>query len=416
MASKSNVLLVISKFPPEYSGPGVRIPRLYEWLNSEDKKYDVTVLCNGIEQVKSKQYIHNQIPVRRICAHWVHTLFSGLHFIPQKWKHSFIYQSEFLQTLFTLFVAKPYRNIELFHIAGHSGGTAAALLYAKIKNIPVLMELVTANAPYRQKFLLFFKTPEIDNFMVVALTKDMERKCLSAGLNQEKIWMRPNPVDEEKFFKVSEDQKVEIRKKISGFSEKQIVLANVAKMMPQKNQILIVETLKYLPSNYVALIAGPMIKDGPLKERDQKYISGIYKTIEENKLEDRVHLVTDFVSADEYMKSADIYLMPAWNEGFGTPMMEAMACGLPVIANKSEPAFCEWIEDDKNGYLCDINEPQQWAKAIDKISHFVEEQRLNVSREIHKKAGQQPIYNHYKMLIEAMIKDDKKHGSETKNR
>jgi len=66
--SDKNFLLVISKFPPEYSGPGVRIPRLYKWLENQGHKINLQILCNGIEYTKSQNYIHKGNKVRRVTA------------------------------------------------------------------------------------------------------------------------------------------------------------------------------------------------------------------------------------------------------------------------------------------------------------------------------------------------------------
>ncbi len=400
MTNSKNILLVMSKFPPEYSGPGVRIPRLYKWL----KGYHLEVICNGVEHTHSKKYEHDGVPVQRIIAGWVHKIRG----VPHRYKQALIYQCEFLQTLWAL---SRRQNIDLLHIAGHSGGTAAALVWAKIRNIPVLLELVTANAPHQQKIFFFFRTPRLTRLMVIALTQDMEKKCLNTGLDPSKIWRRPNPIDEHKFCIPSSEEKKKSRAQCSHFSNDQIILVNVAKIMPQKNQILMIEILNHLPPSFVALIAGPLIADGPLWERDRDYIHKLKVLITNYEVEDRVHLVTDFVLAEDYMKAGDLYLMPAWNEGFGTPMMEAMSCGLPVIANQDEPAFCEWIEDAKNGFLCDIKEPKQWAHAIEKTMLLSETQRLEISKNIHKNAGQDMIYTHYKSLINKLITNHQMHDS-----
>ena len=88
------------------------------------------------------------------------------------------------------------------------------------------------------------------------------------------------------------------------------------------------------------------------------------------------------------MKAGDLYRMPAWNEGFGTPMLEVLGCGLPVIANKAEPAFREWIKPPENGALCDIKRPQEWAKAIENIALLPDTRRHDIAAHTHKNARQ----------------------------
>ena len=397
------ILLVISKFPPEYSGPGVRIPRLYESFRKNKELYNVAVLCNGIEQTKSETYTYNGLSVRRIGSRWTGKILSCISWLPERYKQGAIYQIEFIKTVSTFVVNQSYRDIDLFHVAGHSGSTAAALLLAYIKNKPVLLELVTANAPYRQNFLYTIKTPKLKRQKVITLTRDMKEKCLKMGLPAGQIWCRPNPIDETKFSKPSEKQKNILRTQLSPFQKDQIILTSVAKIMPQKNQFLILKTLVHLPEKFVALIAGPMIDEGPLYERDRAYFEDMKSFVTQNNLERRVHMVNDFVDARDYMQASDIYMMPAWNEGLGTPMIEALGCGLPVIANKDEPAFKEWIKNGENGALCDIGYPEEWAKAIEKTALFSQSQRRSISEHAHKNAGQSIIYVQYKDIIQKLL-------------
>ena len=46
-----------------------------------------------------------------------------------------------------------------------------------------------------------------------------------------------------------------------------------------------------------------------------------------------------------------IFCMPSSYEGFGVPMLEAMACGTPVVATHN-PGSDALIRHDENGWLC----------------------------------------------------------------
>lgn len=399
-AGTTNILIVASKFPPEYSGPGVRLPKLYDALNTPQNRYDVHVLCNGIEQTKNEDYLFKTYPVRRRTMARLHTLFS---FVPEKIRQSCVYQAEYIQTRLAL---KDYHP-DIIHIIGHSGGTAAALSLANKYDIAVLMELVTAPARHWQKLLWLGRTQIPQNGKVIALTEKAATRAISEGLDKSQLWLRPNPVNEDIFKPVDTAQKNALRARLSPFQPNQIVIGTVAKMMPQKNQRLIIESLKHLPAHFCALLAGPFVKDGTLYERDAAYVKEMQDRVSALGLESRVHFVFDFVQAHEYMKAADIYVMPAWNEGLGTPMLEAMACGVPVVANGSEPAFVEWIIEGHNGYCAPIDSPEKWAQALEKASQFSPNQKDIFAKEIHLKAGQGAIYNQYDAILSALSQPDK---------
>jgi glycosyltransferase involved in cell wall biosynthesis len=61
---------------------------------------------------------------------------------------------------------------------------------------------------------------------------------------------------------------------------------------------------------------------------------------------------------------ADLYICPSLNEGFGLPALEAMACGLPVIAS-DRGALPSVI--GKAGLLLPPKEHEQWAKNIKEL-------------------------------------------------
>ncbi len=64
-----------------------------------------------------------------------------------------------------------------------------------------------------------------------------------------------------------------------------------------------------------------------------------------------------------YYKQGDIYLHASWSEGFGLPPLEAMACGLAVVATDSG-GIKEYLCDGENCILAPPKEPKLLAKAI----------------------------------------------------
>lgn len=383
-------VIVISKFPPEYSGPGVRMPKLYRYLKDKIPDFSVQVVCNGIEHTGNAVYAYEDLPVTRLSAY-------GWN-LP-KWAHAHV--ARIAESIFTfLFLCRNCKSVDFVHILGNSGGTAAAILFARLFNLPTIMELVTAKAEPWQRFLFFIIKPH-RNSIFITLTKNSRQRCLKNGYRPESIWLRPNPIDED-VYKPAGDEKFALRTALSPFKADDIVICSVAKIMPQKNQILLLKALVHLPEKYKLLVAGPLVESGPLYERDKQYIDSMYSLIAEHNLQNRVHLHTGFVRSADYMRATDIYGLPAWDEGFGTPMIEAMACGLPVIANSDEAAFKEWIKNGVNGYLCSIEKPQNWAEAIEKASQFSLDQRLAQSASVTNQAGQTGVYQTYADLIERL--------------
>jgi len=74
------------------------------------------------------------------------------------------------------------------------------------------------------------------------------------------------------------------------------------------------------------------------------------------------------VETVEYFQNAKALLLPLkWEEPFGVTMIEAMACGTPVIVmNRGSAA--EVVEDGKTGFVC--NRMRDMAEAVQKIGQI----------------------------------------------
>lgn len=63
------------------------------------------------------------------------------------------------------------------------------------------------------------------------------------------------------------------------------------------------------------------------------------------------------------LEALDIYCLPSLWEGLPIGVLEAMAMGKPIIAT-AIPGNSELVEDDRNGYLFEVNSPVAIAEAI----------------------------------------------------
>jgi len=75
---------------------------------------------------------------------------------------------------------------------------------------------------------------------------------------------------------------------------------------------------------------------------------------------------TGFVAESEkaeHYRLADAYIMPSKGEGFGIVFLEAMACGIPVVASKLDGSR-EAVRDGLLGILINPNEPEEIKAGI----------------------------------------------------
>lgn len=116
------------------------------------------------------------------------------------------------------------------------------------------------------------------------------------------------------------------------------------------------ETREQLPSNWQTIIIG----SGKFKNTLQKLINSY-------DLQQHIHLVgqKNKLEVMQILQHSDIFILPSRGENFSVAVLEALACGMPVIAS-----ICGGIReciDSKNGLLFPVNDTYALAKSIQKM-------------------------------------------------
>ena len=349
------ILLVSSKYQPEYSGSGYRAHNLYKRLS---KKFDINydIVCCSLINKKNEIYLYDGIKVNKISYPVEIDKLNGF----KKKVHivlSMVYEFYY----YYKFIKKYINTYDLIHTFGNSWSIAFLTYYFYLKKKPIIRELVNdVKTPYYpiQFRAIFKRVFQRDNTLIIAISKKLEEVC---KLNKVKnIWMRPNPINENKFFQINKEKKIELRNKLTNFSKDDIILLHFASYMKRKNHIFLLDVIKKLPKNYKLYLGGPV------ENKEHKEVFRIVKNkIKELNLEERVILNKGFKpNIDEFIKMSDVFLFPTWNEGLGTPILEAQACGVPVVANLMLGSTDYWIKNYHGGFVVNQFDANDW---IDKI-------------------------------------------------
>jgi len=70
----------------------------------------------------------------------------------------------------------------------------------------------------------------------------------------------------------------------------------------------------------------------------------------------------------EFMNSIDIYFQPSISEGLCITVIEAMACGLPVVAS-SVGGICDSVEHGETGYLAQPRETAEFTRRLQQLAN-----------------------------------------------
>ena len=94
-------------------------------------------------------------------------------------------------------------------------------------------------------------------------------------------------------------------------------------------------------------------------------------------LRDRVRFEKPSTDVLSFYAAADLYVGPSLEDAFNLPMLEAMACGLPVIASVQAGAS-ENVRDNETGLLLlDPRDPVQLVRLIRRLFDDVEQRGKN---------------------------------------
>jgi glycosyltransferase involved in cell wall biosynthesis len=415
MGATINILVVSSKYPPEYSGSGLRCHNTYLRLK---KKYAINykVLSSSVIDNRSSTYEIDGVSVKRISLKPFNSTFflnyrssNRLIDVLSKLIGKIFYRLDYFTeaSLTFVYLIRLSWWYDLIHIFGNVNVTAATLTFSKIFNKKVVYEVVNFYnnkdydplAYYEPLFVkLLFGREFRQHWQVIAISKILEELCQRHNPTAN-IIHRPNPVNELKFRPVSQQTKISFRNKLSQFAESDILIINIAKFIPLKNQILIVEALQHLPENYKLLLVGPLVEDGPLVERDHDYFQSINKLIEKLVLKDRVQIKTGFFeNVEKYFQLSDIFAFPTTNEALGTPMLESLSCAVPVVMTRIKGVSDVWIDDGINGYLSELDAKEFAEKIL--LSQKLKQEELNQkSKEILDIASTSAIDEQYMQIF-----------------
>ena len=203
---------------------------------------------------------------------------------------------------------------------------------------------------------------------IFAVSKALRQEIIATGVSgiAEKTKLSWNSVDITKFSLKDDDS----FKKEFGLFDKPIVLF-VGNLIKRKNVGALLEAKKIAKSDYYLVIVG----DGPLSKK-------LRKKVEDENISD-VIFTGSRTDVENIIPNCDFLVLPSFSESFGLVLIEALACGKPVIGS-DVGGISEIINDDV-GLLVNPNDVSSISNSIDKLVDD-EDLRVSLSRNARNRA------------------------------
>ena len=208
-------------------------------------------------------------------------------------------------------------NVQLYH--GLSGELPIGIRKSGIKSVVTIHDLIFLRHPefynpidvklYTWKFRRTLR--EADH--IIAISECTKRDILEYGAGL---------ITEDKITLIY--QSCSPRFTVSPSASTSRYILSVGSIEPRKNALLAVKALPYLPSDISLVLVG----------RHTKYTDTLLAYAKEHQLDHRVIVMHGVPDSDlpALYAGAECFVYPSVYEGFGIPIIEAISCGLPVVA------------------------------------------------------------------------------------
>lgn len=286
--------------------------------------------------------------------------------------------------LTTIFYSKNVLKIikpDLIHCFFAIPSGCFGLYCKKVFNIPYITSALGADVPgfnigdwrlntYHIITQSFSKAIWENSLHVVANSTSLKTLCENFSQNQ-KIEVITNGVDSEMFYP----------KENKMISKNEIRLLYLSRLTFQKGIETLIKALGILKERNINNYKLTVVGEGHLKD-------SMFNLIDKFNMREKVDFLgwKKLEETPEVYRNSDVFILPSVMEGMPSVALQAMSCGLPLIASRVS-GFEQILEEEINGYFAGFNNPEEFANAIEKLlksPELIEK----MSRESTRKARQ----------------------------
>lgn len=371
--STVRVCIVCASLPPFYGGAELRAYRFAQRLQTRD---DVKAILIGWDR------LGNRTPDQSLPAH-VHAVRLGFQRSENNRTASVVRKALHITEIggrVGLLLFHLRNEVDVVHI--FNAATFFNLVpipIARALDKPVILEMTLLGSddplklnkrskhheqqlfPHRPlKYSLFLKADAY-----VSKSTSLTQAYRKAGLPEEKLFQIPSGVDTERFCPPKPGEKADLRNRL-GLPTDRILILFVGGIEERKGAHRLLAAFQQIalrhPQAHLVIV-------GPTDRFEPSYVQRIRRDILAWGLRKQVTFREGLAeNVDEYMKAADILALPSSREGFSMAILEAMACGLAVVASDiPEVAGCQ-VEPDQEGLLIPVGDIPSLANALSNLA------------------------------------------------
>ncbi len=263
--------------------------------------------------------------------------------------------------------------------------TAPWILFHPVMMIHTIHTIPQYEGIIYRRIILFFLF-QMNKAVPIALSqKNKTMISRYFRISEQKIEIIHNPVEINKF---------QLGKR-NTLDQKKIRFINVGRLTKQKNQKFLLNVFKKLHDQFpdVSLL---VVGEGPERENLEKFVS-------QSNLDADVVFTGNVENIEDYLTTADIFVLTSICEGLPLSMIEAMASGLPIIAS-DVGGISDIVKE--NGILVPSNDEKAlWNAMTLLISNSIEREKMGMnSKTISNRFDISVIIKEYEKIFQKYAK------------
>jgi glycosyltransferase involved in cell wall biosynthesis len=204
---------------------------------------------------------------------------------------------------------------------------------------------------------------------VAAISDAVADALARSGVTRERVTIIPSGVDCERFQPPAPNARQAARAAL-GLAPDDVAVGAVAMLEPRKGHRFLLEAVALARRRVEAAEPGGTLGAARLRcciAGDGSQRDALAADARRLGLDDAVRFLGPVDDPFELLCALDIFVMPSLYEGLGVAALEAMACGLPVIASDTG-GLREAVEDGRTGLLAPPGDVVALAHAIETLA------------------------------------------------
>lgn len=349
-----HVAMVIQKFRPAFAGQGVQVEQLCAELARRGVASSIVTSVRGRPSEAEEGDGYRVYRLR--------SDLTGLPFTAAR--------TRYWTPLFALralgFLVSQRRHFDLVHVHTLSDALYASWMFCRAFDLPLVFEmtLVGADDPMTARRQSHFLSGvrwaiyrRCDAY--VAISPALAQRYRAAGLPEERLHLIPQGVDTRRFQPAHD--RAALRRQLEMPVDEPVIVF-VGSLIRRKGIDVLLEAwprvLEELPAARLLLVGKDRFEDDP---EEQRFLDRCLAALPAAARR-RLTRLGERPDVERWLTASDVFVFPSRQEGFGSAIIEAMACGLPCVVTRL-PGITDFIfaGDGSDGIVAPQDDPERLA-------------------------------------------------------